>query len=110
MNKFATITIATAIMLGSMPIDAADAPPTGVRGSINRTWEAGKALLGAVLLLPGFTFGIDGSLTIIHAYKTSQPNSNAGLLLGAGVSSLIVGTALIESGFRNLREARRHKK
>ena len=97
-------------MLGSISLQATDAPPTGVRGSINRTWEAGKALLGAVLLLPGFTFGVDGSLQIIHAYKISQPGSHAGLIFGAGVSSLIVGTALMESGFRNLREARRHKK
>ena len=110
MKKLIAITIAAAIMLGSIPLQAADAPATGVKGSINRTWEAGKVLLGAVLLLPGFTFGVDGSLKVINAYRTSQSSSNAGLLLGTGVSSLIVGIALMESGFRNLREARRHKK
>jgi len=111
MQKIITIALITTMMLGTIPIHAGGAPATGVRGSINRTWEAGKVLLGALLLIPGFFFGIDGSLQVRHAFQSSQNGSTAGLALGAGISSLIVGTALMESGLRNLREARRrHKK
>ncbi|TET36110.1 hypothetical protein E3J61_01285 [Candidatus Dependentiae bacterium] len=113
MKKLAAIAIA--IMLGSISLQATDTPPTGVRGSIDRAWEAGKIVLGAFLLIPGCGFTADGSFKLRKQYKNPPASTSAeiresGFELGGGLSSLTLGIALMESGFRNLREARRHKK
>ena len=114
MKKLVAITIA--FMLSSMPMQATDTPATGVRGSINRSWEAGKIVLGAFLLIPGCGFTADGVFSLGKYYKNPSASlanasvRDAGFELGGGISSFIVGYALMESGFRTLKEARRHKK
>ncbi len=113
MKKLITIAIVTATMLGS--IQAEEEAPTGLRGSINRTWEAGKVVLGALLLIPGCACSADGAFKLRAFYKNPPPPDSwdalwAGGKLGTGLGSLPIGIALMESGFRNLREARKHKR
>lgn len=115
MKTLITLTIVTTILLGTIPIQAEDPPPTGLKGGMYRTWQAGKILLGSALLIPGCGFSADGALKLRALYKTTPSKDRAeirkaGFELGGGLGSLVIGIALIESGLRNLREARRHKK
>ncbi len=115
MKTLITLTIVTTIFLGTTPIQAEDPPHTGLRGSMYRTWQAGKIFLGSALLIPGCGFSAHGlfKLTTSTHIATDGEHTEvrkAGFELGGGLGSLVVGIALIESGFRNLRETRRHKK
>ena len=110
-------TILITLTLLCLPLHAED-EQTGIRGSVNRGWEAGKVLIGSLLLIPGFGFTADGIYRFKQVSKQTEstPDStearDAGFRLGAGFGSLVVGVALIESGLRNLKEGRilKHKR
>jgi hypothetical protein len=115
MKKLIALTLVTIMILANIPIQAEEDAPTGLRGSMNRLWESGKILLGAVLLIPGCGFTGDGALKFRKLYGNTPENDTgeirqAGFELGGGIGSLAIGIALMESGFRNLRVARRRKK